>query len=163
MELELRKDFSFISKSLETLVFYANTSIIKSKVDTAGIFESKKSTRPLFGQSPYIINVSLQYTEPKTNIGLSVLFNKTGPRIWLLDQYYSRIVFEEPRPILDLKISKTFLKSGLIEFSWADILHKNSVFFNDVDGNGKYDKGTDRVTIERKFGYTMALAVSYRF
>jgi hypothetical protein len=62
---------------------------------------------------------------------------KTGPRIWLLDQYYSRIVFEEPRPILDLKISKTFLKSGLIEFSWADILHKNSVFFNDVDGNGK--------------------------
>jgi len=163
IELELRKDFSFISKSLETLVFYANTSIIKSKVDTAGIFESKKSTRPLFGQSPYIINVSLQYTEPKTNIGLSVLFNKTGPRIWLLDQYYSRIVFEEPRPMLDLKISKTFLKNGLIEFSWADILHKNSVFFNDVDGNGKYDKGTDRVTIERKFGYTMALAVSYRF
>lgn len=163
IELELRKDFSFITKSLQTLVFYANTSFIKSKVDTVGIFESKKSTRPLFGQSPYIVNVSLQYTEPKTNIGLSILFNKTGPRIWLLDQYYSRIVFEEPRPILDLKISKTFLKNGLVEFSWGDILHKSTKFFNDVDGNGKYNKGRDLITIERKFGYTMSLAVSYRF
>ncbi|MEP6844822.1 MAG: TonB-dependent receptor [Panacibacter sp.] len=163
IELELRKDFGFINKSLQNLVFYANTSFIKSKVDTVGIFESKKSTRPLFGQSPYIVNLSLQYTEPKTNIGLSVLYNKTGPRIWLLDQYYSRIVFEEPRPILDMKLSKTFLKKGIVEFSWADILHKSSKFFNDVDGNGKYDKGTDRITIERKFGYTMSLAVGYRF
>jgi TonB-dependent receptor len=164
IELELRKDFSFISKGLSNLVFYANTAFIQSKVDTVGLFESKKSTRPLFGQSPYIVNASLQYTEPKTNIGLSVLFNKAGARIWLLDQYYSRIIFEEPRPILDLKISKgLFNNKGSIEFSWADVLHKNSIFFNDVDGNGKYNKGTDLVAIERKYGYTMSLAVSYRF
>ena len=164
IELELRKDFSFISKRLESMVFYANASFIKSKVDTVGLYESKKSTRPLFGQSPYIINASLQYTEPKTNIGLSVLFNKAGARIWLLDQYYSRIIFEEPRPILDVKLSKgLFNNKGLVEFSWADVLHKSSVFFNDVDGNGKYNKGTDLVAIERKFGYTMSLSLSYRF
>lgn len=164
IELELRKDFGFISKGFSNLVFYANTAFIHSKVDTVGLFESKNPTRPLFGQSPYIINASLQYTEPKTNIGLSVLFNKAGARIWLLDQYYSRIIFEEPKPILDFKISKGLFKSkGSVEFSWADILHKNAVFFNDVDGNGKYNKGTDLVAIERKFGYTMSLAFSYRF
>lgn len=163
IELEVRKDFGFLNKSLENLVLYANASIIKSKLDTAGIFNSKSSTRPLFGQSPYIVNASLQYTEPKTNIGISILFNKAGARVWLLDQYYNKIVFEEPRPILDLKLTKSFLKNGLVEFSWGDILHKNAVYFNDVDGNKKYDKGTDAITIERKYGYTMSLAIGYRF
>lgn len=164
IELEVRKDFGFISKAFENLVIYANTSIIKSKLDTVGIFSSKKTTRPLFGQSPYIINASLQYTEPKTDIGISLLFNKAGARVWLLDQFYNKIIFEEPRPILDLKVSKSFLKKkGTVEFAWGDILHKNAIFFNDVNGNAKYDKGTDAVTIERKFGYTMSLAVSYRF
>lgn len=164
IELELRKDFSFISKPLENLAFYANASFIKSAVDTIGIYDSKKSSRTLFGQSPYIVNTSVTYTEPKSNIGVSVLFNKTGPRIWLLDQSYYRIIFEEPRPILDFKISKGLYKNkGSLEFTWADILHKNSVFFNDLNRNGKYDKGTDFVTIGRKYGYNMSLTAAYRF
>lgn len=164
IELEVRKDFGFINKDFENLMLYVNTSFIKSKVDTIGIFNSTKTTRPLFGQSPYIVNASLQYTEPKTDIGISLLFNKAGARLWLLDQYYNKMVFEEPRPILDLKISKPFLKKkGMVEFSWGDILHKNAIFFHDVNNNAKYDKGTDAITIERKFGYTMSLAVGYRF
>ena len=163
IELEARKDFSFLGKGFENLMLYANASFIKSKIDTAGIYNSIKTTRPLFGQSPYLVNVSLQYTEPKSNIGISVLFNKAGSRLWLLDQYYNKMVFEQPRPIFDLKISKAFLKKGLVEFSWGDILHKNAIFFHDVNNNFKYDKGADAVTIERKYGYTMSLGVNYRF
>jgi len=78
IEIEGRKNFDFISKKLETLVAYANIAFIKSKVvtpiDTTG--------RPLQGQSPYALNASLQYTEPKTNLSISVLFNAIGPRIY---------------------------------------------------------------------------------
>jgi outer membrane receptor protein involved in Fe transport len=163
IELEARKDFGFISKGLENLVLYANASFIKSEVDTVGIYGSTKTTRPLFGQSPYLVNASLQYTHPKTGIGISVLFNKAGARLWLLDQYYNKMVYELPRPILDIKLTKTFLKKGIAEFSWGDLLHQNAIFFHDVNNNFKYDKGTDAVTIERKFGYTISFGLGYKF
>ncbi|HXL55720.1 MAG TPA: hypothetical protein VN958_05650, partial [Chitinophagaceae bacterium] len=56
IELEARKDFVFISKSFENLLIYSNVSFIKSDVSTENINNAKTSNRPLFGQSPYIVN-----------------------------------------------------------------------------------------------------------
>ena len=125
---------------------------------------SKESTRPIFGQSPFIINTSLQYTEPKTNLGVSLLFNQAGTRIWLMDGIYANIIWENPRPILDFKVIMPILqKKGSIEFAWGDILQKYGIFFNDINDNQKYDKGTDITTISRNFGYTMSIAFGYKF
>ncbi len=165
IELEARKDFGFINKSLETLLIYSNVSFIKSEVSTENINNAKTSNRPLFGQSPYIVNASLQYTEPKSNLSLSVLYNQSGTRLFITGGYYENIIWEKPRPILDFKISKTFFKNkGLVEFSCGDILHQNALFFNDLNGNKKWDGDTvDRIVINKKFGYTMSLALGYRF
>jgi len=51
-----------------------------------------------------------------------------------------------------------------VEFSCGDILHQKGVFFNDLNGNKKWDGNTfDRIVIEKKFGYTMSLSLGYRF
>ncbi len=165
IELEARKDFSFISRQLESLIMYVNVAFIKSEVSTENINNAKTGSRPLFGQSPYIINTSLQYTEPKSNLSASVLYNQAGTRLFLTGGYYDDIIWEKPRPILDFKVSKPFLKNkGIVEFSWGDILHKSGLFFNDLNGNKKWDGDeTDRKVIDRKFGYTMSLALGYRF
>lgn len=164
IEAEVRKNFDFISPGFENLVLYANASFIKSTVSTENIANTKTGSRPLFGQSPYIVNASLQYTEPKTNIGASLLFNQAGSRLFLIAGYYDDIIWEKPRPILDVKISKSFAKNGNIEFSWGDILHQNAIFFNDLNENKKYDGATtDRIVINKRYGYSMSLAVSYRF
>lgn len=164
IELELRKDFSFISPYFENLTFYTNASFIKSDVNTSTITGAKTSSRPLFGQSPYIINTSLTFSEPKSKFNVSLFYNQAGSRIMIIGGIYDNIVWEKPRPIMDFKISKSILKNGLVEFSWGDILRQNAIFFNDLNGNKKYDgKETDRIVIDRTYGYTMSLAFSYRF
>ncbi len=164
IELEIRKDFSFIGKGFENLSIYANGSFVQSEISARDIAYAKDSTRPLFGQSPFIINASLQYAPPKSGLGFSLLFNQAGTRLWLLNGLYDNIIWEKPRPILDAKISKGFMKNkGSLEFSWGDILHRDAIFFNDVDGNQRYDEGVDAITIKRKFGYTMSFALGYRF
>ena len=73
IELEVRKDFGFFGKYFENLVLYTNLSLIQSDVSAGDLVNTKNSNRPLFGQSPYLLNASLQYTEPKSKINVSFL------------------------------------------------------------------------------------------
>ena len=164
VELEARKNFSFITPSLENLVAYANVSFIRSKVYSLGTTSDTSANRPLQGQSPYIVNASLQYTEPKTHFGFSVLYNKIGRRIFLVGSAAEDAVWEEIHPALDLKVSKTFLKDGLIEFTWSDILHRNDYQFWDLNNNNLFDNNSDdRLIQSQNFGYNLSLAVSFKF
>ncbi len=162
VELEGRKNFDFISKKLENLVAYANVSFIKSKVEKNTLIGDTAS-RPLQGQSPYIYNFSLQYTDPKTNLALSALFNASGNRLFLVGGPSSDAIWEKPHSTLDLKLSKTFLKNGTVEFAVADILHKNDTQYIDVNGNQKFDNGVDRLYLNKTFGLRAGISLGYKF
>ena len=164
IELEGRKNFDFISKKLENLSAYANVPFIKSK--TSEYTSAKDSSyRPLQGQSPYIINASLQYNDPKTNSGISVLYNVIGPRLFLIGGLDNDPIWEKPHAALDIKITKSFLKKGLVELTFADILHQNDVQYRDVNNSTyhKYEKSADALIRQQSFGATISLAVGYRF
>ena len=165
VELEFRKNFDFISQSLKNLSAYANVSFIKSK--TNAYASSKDSTfRPLQGQSPYIINAALQYNEPKTNLGVSVLYNVIGPRLLVVGGLTEDPVYEKVHPALDIKLSKSFLKKGLAELTFSDILHKDDVQYWDLNNstNHKYnDNGDDRLIQNNTYGMNVTVTVGYRF
>ena len=56
------------------------------------------------------------------------------------------------------------MKNGLVELSFADILHKNDILFWDVNDNKKYDAGFPDIPVQTKsFGMTTTLSVGYRF
>ncbi len=113
---------------------------------------------------PYIINASLQYSNAKTGINISALYNVIGERIFLVGGNQEPYVWEKPHPQLDLKISKTFLKNGLVELSLADVLHKADVLFWDENGNKRYDANYPDVLIQsRDFGMIATLSIGYRF
>ncbi len=164
VELEARKNFAFIAKPLEHLVAYANVSVIQSKVYSLGATSDTSANRPLQGQSPYIVNTSLQYTEPKTHFGFSALYNVIGKRIFLVGSAAEEPIWEQTHPTLDLKLSKTFLKDGLIELTWSDILHRNDYQFWDLNQNNIFDNNSDdRMIQSQNFGYNLSLAVSFKF
>ena len=162
IELEARKNFGFINKKLENLFAYTNVSFIKSKTNQA-TSSTDSSKRPLQGQSPYIVNASLQYNDPETNLGISVLYNVIGTRLFFVGGSNEEPVWEKAHSILDLKLSKTFAKNGIVEFTFADILHKNDNQFWDINKNKKYDAGVDKLTLSQSFGFNMSLAVGYKF
>lgn len=163
IELEARKNLDFISPALSEFYLYANTAFIKSTAYVVGN-GSDTANRPLQGQSPYIFNASIQYTNAQTGINISALYNVIGERIFLVGGNQEPYVWEKPHPQLDLKISKTFLKNGLVELSLADVLHKDDVLFWDENGNKKYDANYPDVLIQsRNFGMTATLSIGYRF
>ncbi len=165
VEFEFRKNFDFISQSLKNLSAYANVSFINSKTNSYA--SAKDSTfRPLQGQSPYIINAALQYNDPKTNLGVSVLYNVIGPRLFLVGGLSEDPVYEKVHPALDIKLSKSFLKNGLAELTFADILHKDDVQYWDINNSSyhKYSSNSEDQLIQTNtYGMNVTVTVGYRF
>lgn len=168
-EFELRKNLDFFQKVInwnqfENFSFSTNLAIIKSKVDQSDNPNAWKPERPLQGQSPYIINFGLTYTEPVHQFGLGVFFNQIGRRIDAIgDQTYPDI-YEDKRPLLDAQISKQIFKGGSLKLNVSDILAKDLVFYQDLNDNKKFDdNGDDTVITKQKFGTNFSLSFSYNF
>lgn len=119
IELELRKNFGFVdgwvgSKWMHNLTFTCNYAYIVSEVKLdESVSLSKYGSRPLQGQSPYILNTSLQYYEPKSGLSLALFANKIGKRIAYVRAKNGEVpdLWENPRTVLDFLFPKELLKA----------------------------------------------------
>lgn len=163
-ELEVRKNLSFVADALEHLTVGANLTYVSSRVnvDSAGFGVS--SARPLQGQSPYLINLSLLYNEPKTGLGISALYNRIGDRIYIVGSRDIPTTWERGRDVLDFQISKPFFKKRAeVKLTISDILNQNYLFYWSYDGNNRYDVASDRPFQRYRFGTTFTVGFTYRF
>jgi TonB-dependent receptor len=171
-ELDIRKNLSFINDAewLENLIVGANITYVKSTVDVSNLNNNTGgnggvlSDRPLQGQSPYLLNFSLLYTEPKTGISASALYNRIGDRIFIVGSGQVRGAWEKGRDVIDLQISKKVLKNkGEVKFTVSDLLNQSTVFYQDFDGEFGYSEANgDRVFQSYKWGTTLNVGFSYR-
>jgi hypothetical protein len=144
------------------LSFIFNLALIKSEVDLTGVVGSIASSRPLQGQSPYVLNSGLMYTNVKHNFAVSAMYNQVGRRLFAVGNIDYRDVFENPRSVIDLQVSKKFGKHFEMKASISDLLAQNLVFYQDIDGNKKYNSG-DQVLYDYFFGRTISVGLNYRF
>lgn len=168
-ELEYRfKLSSFIKKDssifLNNTTIFTNLAIIKSKVkiDTAKVAGSI-TDRPLQGQSPFLINAGILFSHPKQNWTASLSYNIVGPRIFIVGNVQEPDVWENYRHVLDLQVSKQFAKYFEFKLNVRDALAQKLLFFQDLNGNHKYDNGIDNRWQETTFGQTISLTLSMRF
>lgn len=122
-----------------------NGALIKSKVKFEGEEKAKSHNRPLQGQSPYIFNMGLFYSQPKLGINASILYNIIGERLYavgLLAQNSNEDIpdeYEMPRNQIDFTISKKFAKHFELKFGIKDLLNQgveSRHTFKYVDNNG---------------------------
>jgi hypothetical protein len=67
-----------------------------------------------------------------------------------------------PVPVFDLQIAKKIMnKKAEIKLNITDLLNRTANFYYDYNTNNKYDKGTDPLAIDRKFGQTFNISFSY--
>lgn len=161
-ELEFRKSLGFISKKFfPDLTVFTNLAYIKSNVE----FKNNDYTysRPLQGQSPYIINAGLQYFNEKNGFRVSALVNRIGRRISDVGTTDFLDVYENPRTIVDLQISKTFFKKLEVRIGTADYLGKDVVYYQDVNANGKYDAQGDNLMTRKVVGRNFNAGLSVKF
>ena len=101
-EFEFYKDLSFIDGSLDPiwddLYISANFAYIDSSVDIdfgeATILTSTE--RALQGQSPFVINAQLGYSNPDNGVTATLLYNLAGERIIQVGTFQRPDIFEQP-------------------------------------------------------------------
>lgn len=123
----------------------ANASYIKSeiKLDTTKFFSSE-AKRPMQGQSPYIVNLGIYYQDNAHGLMVSLLYNVIGKRIIVVG-LDNPDVYEMPRNLLDLTITKDIGKNLQIKAGIQDILNQKVVERQYV----KY-KNLEGVTVNRE-------------
>lgn len=163
VELEMRKSLSFIGQSpiFEDFTVFGNFSYINSRVET-----DNNENRALQGQSPYSVNVGLQYNNANSGLNSTLLFNKIGRRILFVGDGSAGlfpIVWENPRPLLDFQIGKRILEKGEIKFTVSDIFNRPFQFYQDINKNGKSDaRPVDNPYVSYRPGTTFSLSFSYK-
>jgi outer membrane receptor protein involved in Fe transport len=166
IEMEFRRPLDFIGENFANFTFSTNASYMKSEVKVATTVNST-GKRPLQGQSPYLINAGLQYNSKVENsTGVSLLYNRIGKRIWAVGNVQDQDIYENPRNVLDLQLSKRFAKSRAeIKLNYSDILNNKAIYYQKAKGadpDASFDKQTDRVNISDTFGSTLTIGFSYR-
>lgn len=158
-ELEYRKKLDF-SPAFKNFTLQGNVSYIYNRV--SGIGEDQ--ARSMQGQSPYLLNASLQYDLEKYGINNTLLFNQIGRRIAFVGGSETPPIWENPRPVLDFQIAKKLIKGkGEIKINVSDIFNKPAIFYNDLNNNKRYDKGVDAFAITRKYGTNVSVSFGYNF
>ena len=157
MELEYKK--KFILEEGEYLTLGFNTSIIHSKtqidpleLELIRAFDPEHSaTRPMYGQSPYIVNLYTQYQMAGWNVGAN--FNVSGRSIVIV-QKGAVDVYEAPKPMLNLKVDKQMSKRTKLSLSASNILSAKRLWY--------YPYKDEEYTF-RSFNYRPEFRVSFQF
>ena len=154
----MRKKLDFVN-ALRNLTFQSNLSYIYNKVKN----NNNTVDRPMQGQSPYVVNASLQYDIERLGINTTLLFNQIGRRILYVGNLTLPEIWENPRPLLDLQVAKKIIKNkGELRLSVSDIINSTAYFYHDVDDNRKFKRdGRDIIAIKRNYGTTFSLAFAY--
>ncbi len=167
LELELRKSLKGLTLSsfIDKFSVNINAAYILSRVDYgAKAPEGQEKERALQGQSPYIINTILSYTDAKSGWNISASYNVFGPRIFAVSSKLFPTIYEMPRHALDLTISKRFANNWSAKLGIQDILNSPYRFYQDTDRDKKVDvNGRDLPIFNHKRGTVISLGLSYRF
>jgi TonB-dependent receptor len=162
VEIEIRKNLNILAGWLRNFTITSNLTLIHSKVDIPetelAIIRSydpnADDTRPLQGQSPYILNIDLTYDNYRTGTMANLSFNVFGERLYEVSQGATPDVYEQPRP--DLKF---ILNQGL--FGGIDLKLKFSNILNPSYKNIHNFRGDEYVKMEHKNGRSFSIGLSY--
>ena len=136
--------------------FYVNTNFawIDSEITLSEADSSIQTSdsRPLQGQSPYVLNFQLGYDDVGRGINAAILFNVFGERIVDVGVAGKPDIYEQPRPSLDFVYSHSFGENWRFKFKAQNLL--------DPDIEFKQGEETTRIF---KVGRKFQASIVYRF
>lgn len=169
VELEYRFKLNIFSKKdsskfLNNTTIFTNAAFIKSKVNIDTLVTiGAINDRPLQGQSPYLVNAGILYTDHKQRWSASLSYNVVGPRIFIVGNVQEPDVWERHRHIVDFQYTQRLSKYFELKLNVRDMLAQKLLFYQDLDKNRKFDKTIDNLWQETTFGQTITLGLSCKF
>lgn len=163
-EIEVRKDI------IQDLSFFGNFTYLFSEVTFNNLSAGGKeevSSRPLQGQSPYLVNAGFQYNNKNTGISSSVLYNRIGPRLYLVGSpppgagFYD--IYDKPRDLFDFQVSKKIIhENGELKLTVSDIFNQRIAQYDNLGDEESFNLSDgDRITNQYKPGTTFTIGFTY--
>lgn len=133
VELEVRKRIGWIEKDYVKFYVGSNFTWVKSQIDMNKILIDKGTEqytekeirqanaregevigdyRPMFGQSPYLVNAFVSFSQDSLGIDANLSYNVQGKRLAVIGIGAIPDVYEQPFHSLNFKISKKFGNEG---------------------------------------------------
>lgn len=155
IEFELRKQLGFIADDLENLGASVNVSLINSEVNVRQ--GNLNDTRPMWGQSPYSINLGLFYQHPDIGTQVNVGYNRSGERIiqvGLLGSYdfANPHVYEQPRDVVDISLSQPIIAGLEARLVVRDVLNQELIW---LQGGRNVASNLRGRTLNFSIGFTL--------
>lgn len=164
IEIEMRKNLAFLSDRLRGFSGGVNYTYVKSEVTITPaelafirVYEpAAGETRGLTGQSPYIFNVDLTYSEQRWGTTMSLYYNVFGERISQVSPPGTPNVYEQPAATLD------FVWSQKVRDRWKFTLSAKNLLDRAAEETYRY-RDTTYLRSSHRRGVTTALGVTYTY
>jgi TonB-dependent receptor len=170
IEFEFRKSLGFILKSLDQLKFNINASYINSeltmnideynrRVLAARDGESIEDTRELQGQSPFLINTGLNYTNSDKGLQTGLFFNVQGKTLEVVGTGIVPDVYTKPFSSLNFTLNKSFGqdKKSTVDVKVSNILNSKRESVYESYGT------TSKIFSSFQPGTEVSVGYSYKF
>ena len=162
LEFEARKGLQGLFPLLRHFRLAGNFSLVRSVVKIPAdemvliraLNPKAKSERPLQGQSPYILNLELDYENARQGLEVGLHFNVFGERLAEVALGGTPNVYEQPCPLLDLVAAKKFGKTLILKLALRNLLNSS---YRTVH----HYKGFDYVRQEYPLGRTLSIGIGY--
>lgn len=162
-EIEYKKSLKGLTGNsfIDKLSLNFNASVIHSEVDLGETATAQDQVRALQGQSPYIVNGAVYYSNNKAKINASIIYNIYGRNIFAVGDVSFPTIYELERHSLDLTFGKKFENGFGIKAAIRNILDAPFRFYQDSTRDGIIDLEVDHPIIEFKTGAIFMLTLSY--
>lgn len=164
LELEARKAFDFLSDaSASQLSVGANLSLIESEVnipaEELAFLRTRdpeiSATRELQGQSPFILNLNVNYDFIDWGGSTSLYYNIFGDRLDEVGVGGAPNAFEQSRGVLDFFYSQPLWKSLKLKFTAKNLLNSPVEILQTF-------KGEDFIRSSYRLGRTYSLSLTFK-
>jgi len=125
IELEARAGLGHVHPVLSDFSVAANLALIGSRIDLTG------AERPLQGQSPYVANLGLGWSNAALGTQADLLFNSFGARIEEVGTGGAGNVYEEPFHRLDLTVGQKLPRDLKLKLAGTNLLGQRVVLTQD--------------------------------
>lgn len=157
IELEARTNLDSLWSTLSPFEVGLNFTYVQSEISTTPFefenYAQGETTRPLAGQSPYIINLDFTYRNEASGTTASIFYNIFGERLFLTSRI-TPSVYEQPAPSLDFTLSQKFGDKLSLKFTARNLLNPEEDFI--IRYNGR-----DSIFSTRSRGQTFGISVVY--
>lgn len=163
-ELEVRRSLNSVFKEgyLSRWGVLFNGSLIKSTVTLGAKAVGQASERPMMGQSPYVVNAGLYYSDPEHKLQYNVLYNVFGKRLFAVGSDGTPDIYEMPRGMLDVTVSKGLGRHFEVKAGAQNLLDQRTLLKQDGNEDGTIGAQDEEIMSFRR-GMYFSGAVSYRF